>query len=216
MRPSELRADALGLHLGGREVLAGIGLTARPGEPLAISGASGSGKTVLLLTLAGLLAPTEGTVSIDGTPVVAGALPPGTHLGVILQTQGLLPELTAAENVALPLQEAGRATSEVASLTSEALAAVGLDTVGDRLSGELSGGQRQRVGVARALAGSPEIVIADEPTSELDPDNRTRILSLVLGSAPPRIVVIASNDPEVVKACRHVIRLRDGRIDPDG
>jgi ABC-type lipoprotein export system ATPase subunit len=72
---------------------------------------------------------------------------------------------------------------------------------------------RQRVGVARALAGAPGIVIADEPTAELDPDNRARILSLLLDPTPPRIVVVASNDPEVSSACRHVLHLRDGRMD---
>jgi putative ABC transport system ATP-binding protein len=92
-----------------------------------------------------------------------------------------------------------------------ALTSVGLVTVGHRLAGDLSGGQRQRVGVARALADSPEIVIADEPTAELDPENRSRVISLLLG-VPHRIVVIASNDPEVSGACTRVLHLRDGRL----
>ncbi len=213
MTPSVLRADGLGLDLGGRAVLRGIGLTARPGEPLAISGPSGSGKTVLLLALAGLVAPTEGRVVIGGMPVGPGMTSLGPRFGVILQTQGLAAELTAEENVALPLQERGLPPADVASRTGEALTAVGLDGVGDRLSGQLSGGQRQRVGVARALAGGPDIVIADEPTAELDADNRSRVLTLVLGSSPERIVVIASNDPDVVDACHRVVRLRDGRIE---
>ncbi len=212
MSVTELRAEGLGLDLGGRTVLRAIDLTARAGEPVAISGPSGSGKTVLLLTLAGLVAPTVGTVSIDGTSVEPGSGPPRSR-GVILQGQGLAADLTAEENVALPLQERGLPRAEVASLAAEALAAVGLDRVGDRLSGQLSGGQRQRVGVARALAGHPDIVIADEPTAELDEDNRSRVLALVLGSSPDRIVVIASNDPQVADACHRIVRLRDGRID---
>ena len=212
MSASELRAEGLGLDLGGRAVLNDVTLTARAGEPLAVSGPSGSGKTVLLLTLAGLLPATRGAVLIDGAPIVTRHASRRSRFGVVLQSQGLAPELTAEENVALPLQEWGLGAAEVATRTSEALAAVGLDTVGDRLALELSGGQRQRVGVARALAGSPEIMVADEPTAELDPDNRARVLSLLLHSSSPRIVVIASNDPEVSNACRHVLRLRDGRL----
>ncbi|HEY7946299.1 MAG TPA: ATP-binding cassette domain-containing protein [Acidimicrobiales bacterium] len=214
MSASELRADQLVLDLGGRAVLRGIELTARAGEPLSLVGPSGSGKTVLLLALAGLLPTTGGTVSIDGEPVGTDDATVRARFGVILQTQGLAAELTAEENVALPLQSRGLHSLEVAAQAAAALAAVGLDEVGHRLAGELSGGQRQRVGVARALAGSPEIVIADEPTAELDPDNRSRVLALLLGT-PERIVVIASNDPEVSNACRQVLHLRDGRIESD-
>jgi len=210
---SELRAEGLRLDLGGRTVLDGIGLTARAGGPLAVSGPSGSGKTVLLLALAGLLLPTGGTVRVDGAPIGPGVHRSRARFGVVLQTQGLVSELTAHENVALPLQEEGLEASEVTERTRTALTAVGLDDVGDRLAGELSGGQRQRVGVARALAGSPEIVIADEPTAELDPDNRARVLSLLLESSPARIVVVASNDPEVSHLCPRVLHLRDGRIE---
>jgi len=209
--PSELRTEDLGLDLGGRTVLDGIGLTVQAGVPLAIAGPSGSGKTVLLLALAGLIDPTRGTVLIDGSPLVAGDTSARPRFGVVLQTQGLVPELTADENVALPLQQRGLGAAEVAMRTRDALGSVGLDEVGDRLTGELSGGQQQRVGVARALAGSPQIVLADEPTAELDPDNRARVLSLLLAPAD-RIVVVASNDPEVSDACRRVLRLRDGHL----
>jgi putative ABC transport system ATP-binding protein len=216
---SELRAEGLVLDLGGRTVLQGIGLTARAGEPLAVSGPSGSGKTVLLLVLAGLISPTRGTVLVDGAPMRSGHDRSDVGVGIVLQTQGLVPELTADENVALPLQGRGLAAGDVTDRAKSALTAVGLGAVGNRLAGELSGGQRQRVGVARALAGAPAIVIADEPTAELDPDNRALVLSLLLGStplldsAPPRIVVVASNDPEVSSACHHVLHLRDGRMD---
>jgi putative ABC transport system ATP-binding protein len=122
-------------------------------------------------------------------------------------------ELTAEENVTLPLQERRLGPSDIADRTATALAAVGLDTVGRRRVDELSGGQRQRVGVARALAGQPDLLVADEPTAELDPDNRDRVLSLLLDPAPRRIVVVASNDPEVTGACAQVLHLRDGRVD---
>ena len=216
MSATDLSAHALGLDLGDRAVLDGIELTAHAGVPLGVSGPSGSGKTLLLLALAGLIVPTRGTVSIDGAPVDGTEPSNRARFGIILQSQGLVMEMTAEENVALPLQQRALDGADVASRTSDALAAVGLAQVGDRMAGELSGGQRQRVGVARALAGSPEIVIADEPTAELDPDNRARILSLLLQPSSPRIVVVASNDPEVSKACHRTIHLRDGRLEPDG
>jgi putative ABC transport system ATP-binding protein len=211
--PSTLRAVGLGLDLGGRGVLDGIDVTVRSGEPLAVSGPSGSGKTVLLLALAGLLPATRGTVLMDDEPIPTDDPTWRAAVGVILQNQGLVPELTAEENVALPLRERRLGLSELATRSSEALSAVGLATLGDRLAGEMSGGQRQRVGVARALAGGPHILMADEPTAELDPDNRSLILGLLLASSPPRIVVVASNDPEVTDACARVVHLRDGRLD---
>jgi putative ABC transport system ATP-binding protein len=214
--PSELQAHALGLDLGGRAVLDGIELTARAGVPLAISGPSGSGKTVLLLALAGLIPPSRGTVLVDGTPISTDGDRGGIRFGVVLQTQGLVAEMTAQENVSLPLQERRLPTVEVRTRATEALRSVGLGDVHDRFTAELSGGQRQRVGVARALAGSPEIVIADEPTGELDPDNRARVLALLVDPSPDRIVVIASNDPEVVDACHRVLHLRDGIVDDGG
>jgi putative ABC transport system ATP-binding protein len=213
---TELKTHALGLDLGGRVLMDDIELTARAGLPLAVSGPSGSGKTLLLLVLAGLIVPTRGTISLDEVTVDGTQASDRARFGVILQSQGLVMEMTAEENIALPLQQRALGAAEVATRTSDALAAVGLDQMGDRMAGELSGGQRQRVGVARALAGSPEIVIADEPTAELDPDNRARILSLLLEPPSPRIVVVASNDPEVSRACHTTIHLRDGRLDPGG
>ena len=213
MSPSTLRAVGLGLDLGGRCVLDGIDVTVRSGEPLAVSGPSGSGKTVLLLALAGLLPATRGAVLMDDEPIPTDDPTWRAAVGVILQNQGLVPELTAEENVALPLRERRLGLTELATRSSEALSAVGLATLGDRLAGEMSGGQRQRVGVARALAGGPHILMADEPTAEFDPDNRSLILGLLLASSPPRIVVVASNDPEVTDACARVVHLRDGRLD---
>ena len=212
MSVTALRADDLDLDLGGRRVLHGVSLVANSGEPLAVVGPSGSGKTVLLLSLTGLLTPTGGTTSLDGSPIDAADTHTRSRFGVILQTQGLAPELTAEENVALPLQANGFDRLDVTSRSGHALAAVGLDAVADRLVGDLSGGQRQRVCVARALAGEPDVVIADEPTAELDAGNRSRVLSLLLDSPTDRIVIVASNDPEVTDACSSVVRLRDGCV----
>jgi putative ABC transport system ATP-binding protein len=136
----------------------------------------------------------------------------GGIIGVVLQSHGLASGLTAEENVALPLQARGLDPDETARRCREALAAVDLDGAARRVVDGLSGGQRQRVGVARALATEPDVLVADEPTAELDPANRSRVLSLMLDGPPERIVLVASNDPEVAAACHQVLHLRDGRI----
>jgi putative ABC transport system ATP-binding protein len=211
MSGRELRVQGLGVDFGARTVLDDITMTVHANRPIALTGPSGSGKTVLLRTVAGLLPPTRGGVFLDGT-----ALAEGDHrrcvFGVVLQSHGLASGLTAEENVALPLQARGLHPDETARRCREALAAVDLDAAAHRVVDDLSGGQRQRVGVARALATEPDVLVADEPTAELDPANRSRVLSLLLDGSPQRIVLVASNDPEVAAACHEVVHLRDGRI----
>jgi putative ABC transport system ATP-binding protein len=209
-----MEAVALGVTFGERRVLDDVTVWAQQGEPVAVSGPSGSGKTVLLHALAGLWPATAGSVLLDGAPM--DARDPGTRarFGVVLQSQGLASGLTCEENVALPLQARRMDRLEIATRCQEALEAVGLGPTAGRLVDDLSGGQRQRVGVARALAGRPEILVADEPTAELDPANRVRILDLLLGPSAGMIIVIASNDPEVCQVCHHVVHLRDGRVVP--
>jgi putative ABC transport system ATP-binding protein len=117
-------------------------------------------------------------------------------------------------SVALPLSERDLTRSEMQTWTAEALEAVGLENAASLLVDDLSGGQRQRVGIARASAGRPDVILADEPTSELDLVNRSKVLTHLLRAASASIVVIASNDPEVVEACSEVIHLYDGHIQP--
>jgi ABC-type lipoprotein export system ATPase subunit len=212
MSGRRLEAVELGVDLGGRTLLEDITLIALAGVPVALSGPSGSGKTVLLYALAGLLPSVSGRVLLDGVPLASGDTRDRAKFGIVLQGGGLASGLTSEENVALPLQARGLDREEVASRSRESLAAVGLDDTADRLVEDLSGGQRQRVGVARALAGSPEVLLADEPTAELDPSNRSRVISLLLNPASAMIVFIASNDPEVCGACHCNVHLRDGRI----
>jgi putative ABC transport system ATP-binding protein len=212
MSGHRLEAAGLGVTFGDRTVLDDITLVAQEGEPMAVSGPSGSGKTVLLHALAGLRPPTRGSVLFDGAPVDPSDAATRARFGIVLQSQGLASGLTSEENVALPLQSRRLDRAEIAARCREALAAVGLEATSARLVDDLSGGQRQRVGVARALAGRPQILLADEPTAELDPANRARILDLLLEPSASMIVFIASNDPEVCEACRHVIHLRDGRL----
>jgi putative ABC transport system ATP-binding protein len=217
LRPSvqELRAEGLGVDAGGRAVLDGVDLVATAGRSIALTGPSGAGKTVLLRALAGHLPLQRGRVLLNGA--APGASPGGLgRFGLILQNHGLASGLTAEENIALPLQARGLDKDDVAARCAEALLAVDLGGAGRRLVDELSGGQRQRVGVARALAGRPDILLADEPTTELDPANRTLVLALLLDRSAPRIVLIAANDPEITESCDQVVRLRDGRIDVSG
>jgi len=207
-RPAVARLELAGvdLALGGRRVLHGVDLVVDAGVPTAVTGPSGAGKTALCLLLAGAVAPVAGHLAW----LPAGARP---TVGLVLQHHGLLSGLTAEENVALPLQARHLAPDEVAALAAGALAAVGLGGHAGRVVDELSGGERQRVGIARALAGDPAVLVADEPTAELDPENRQRVLDLLLAPAePPRVVVVASDDAEVVGACRRVVVLGAGRV----
>ncbi len=209
-RGRTLELDQLGVDLGGQAVLEAIDLVVSGGVPVGLTGPSGSGKTVLCLVLAGALAPTRGHVLLDGRRFIPGDEAP---VGLILQTHGLVGGLTAEENVALPLQARGLERNEIGERSFQALASVGLADQATRQVEELSGGEHQRVGIARALAGDPVVLIADEPTAELDPENREIVVGLLLAHATTRnIVVVASDDPEIVAAFPRVVELNRGRI----
>lgn len=208
---SEIRLEHVTVSAGGRAILHDVNLVITKGESLAITGPSGSGKTTLLMVAAGLQLPSQGRVLVDGQSI-------GTdersrqRFGVVLQNHGLVSVLTAAENVALPLQARGVPTQDVGRLAQAGLDTVGLHAAADALVQDLSGGQQQRVAVARALAGSPDAVLADEPTSELVAEQRKVIVELLLRQAGEgRILVMASHDPEVVGACARQVTLLDGR-----
>ncbi len=209
----ELRAECVCVDRGGRRLLHDIDLLVPSGSSTVLTGPSGSGKTVLLLVLAGRIPPSEGRVRLGGRPVGTDEGGGRVGIGLVLEHQGLVAGLTAAENVALPLQVLGASRSAIGERVAEVLSGVDLTRQADRLVDELSGGQRQRVGVARALIGSPPLVLADEPTSEQDPEHRSRVLGQ-LGDGG-RTVVIASNDPEVAAVCDRVVELRDGRVVDD-
>ncbi|MDA8207677.1 MAG: ATP-binding cassette domain-containing protein, partial [Actinomycetota bacterium] len=186
-----------------------------PGQMLAVSGPSGSGKTSLLLIAAGLMPADEGEVLLDGVPVAEWSSQARASIGVILQTYGLMPFLTAEENVALPMQARRMPRAAIEEAASTALEEVGLAGTRHRLVSELSGGQKQRVALARAIAGEPEVIIADEPTSELDPENRDRVIKLLVAKASAgSAVAVASHDRHVTAACHRVIRLVHGHVVP--
>ncbi|NEU58085.1 ABC transporter ATP-binding protein [Halorussus sp. MSC15.2] len=194
-----------------------VSLTVERGEFVGLSGPSGSGKSTLIHLLSGLDVPTEGTVTLAGEDVSALSQGELTRLrleqvGIVFQRFHLLPSLSARTNVALPLVERGMRKSERREQAADLLERVGL---GDRLGhrpGELSGGEQQRVAVARALAGDPLVVFADEPTGELDTDTGAVILDLLADLAEDRAVVLASHDERALDRTDRVIRLRDGRV----
>lgn len=209
---SEIRLEGVGVHAGRTQVLSGIDLTIHAGTATAITGPSGSGKTTLLLVAGGLQVPSEGRVMVDGQPLTRDAVT-RQRFGVVLQNHGLVSVLTALENVAVPLQARGLPRQEILDRSLAALSAVGLHASAESLVRDLSGGQQQRVAVARALAAQPEVLLADEPTSELVAEQRKAILDLLQEQARAgRVLVIATHDPEVVEACATAVRLVDGRL----
>lgn len=192
-----------------------VSMTVAAGEVVGVAGPSGSGKSTLLHLLAGLDTPTAGTITIQGTDIAGLRSRQQTrfrrnNIGMVFQRFHLLPALTARENVALPLVQAGVAKSQRRDRAAELLSAVGLaDRTGHR-PGSLSGGEQQRVAIARALAADPALVIADEPTGELDRDTGEQVLDLLTEISEDRAVVIASHDTYTLDRTDRVIQLLDG------
>lgn len=192
---------------GGRTILDRIDVDVEPGRILAVTGASGAGKSTLLWVLAGLIEPDSGTVDPADR---------FDRAAIVLQGYGLLPVLTALENVELPLLVRAVAGDEARQRALAALDRAGLGDLRDRLAEELSGGQRQRVAVARALAMSADLLVADEPTAELDADTAAIVFAALRAEADAgATVVLATNDPDLAVLCDSVIRLVDGAIHPE-
>ncbi|HEY8302759.1 MAG TPA: ATP-binding cassette domain-containing protein [Jatrophihabitans sp.] len=208
-----LSARGLGYRIGDRAIVDDVDLDARAGRLLALAGPSGAGKSTLLGLLGGLLVPSAGEVTLDDVPVRPGDLTLRRRVGLVLQGYGLVTALTGRENVAIALQARGVDRAEVHERTDGVLAAVGLSDVADHLIDDMSGGQQQRVAVARALVSAPGVLLADEPMSELDADNRERIVALLTAHARTgTIVVLASHDRDVVEICDDVVELDAGRV----
>jgi putative ABC transport system ATP-binding protein len=202
-----LKARGLEYERDGRPILAGIDVTVEPGESLAVTGPSGSGKTSLLAILSGLARPTAGEVHIDGA-LLAGQAGPPPGVSVVLQGYGLVSLLTAAENIVVVLRANGTPPAAAARAARQVLARLGLEAHADQLVEELSGGQQQRTAVARALALEPRLLIADEPTAELDPAARAVALAQMYAVATGGgALVLATHDPEVAARCDRTLSL---------
>ncbi|MBX3569105.1 MAG: ABC transporter ATP-binding protein [Rhizobiaceae bacterium] len=218
----ELRDVSLTLGDGASSVhvLKGISLDVMAGETAGIVGPSGSGKSTLLMVLAGLEGVDAGTVKIAGTLLNgrsedAIAAFRGRTIGIVFQSFHLIPNMTALENVAVPLELAGHPDAFAAA--ARELAAVGLSERLTHYPGELSGGEQQRVAIARALAPSPRILIADEPTGNLDQATGRQIADLLFAKASERgtTLVLVTHDPALAARCSRQIALRSGRIEAD-
>lgn len=199
------------------DVLRGIDLEVAAGESLSLTGPSGSGKSTLLMALAGLERPTSGRIHIGGTDITdmgedALARLRGAAIGIVFQSFHLIPSMTALENVAVPLELAGQA--DAFARAEAELRAVGL---GDRLGhhpAELSGGEQQRVAIARALSPNPSILLADEPSGNLDAGNGAMVADLLFRANEERgmTLVLVTHDATLAARCGRAVRLGSGRI----
>lgn len=201
------------------QVLSGVNLKIRAGERLAIIGASGSGKTTLLQIMGGLDEPTEGGISVGGHSMAQisetekGQLR-NKYLGFVYQFHHLLPEFSAEENVAMPLLIRGLRRADALQDARELLDRVGLAERLDHKPGELSGGERQRAAVARALINRPALVLADEPTGNLDAGNGAQVLSLMLdlNRELATSLVIVTHDQSIAAQMDRILVLEEGRL----
>lgn len=218
--PAALEVVDVRKSYGERLVLRGVGFRLDRGERLALVGPSGSGKTTLLNCLGGVDRPDSGSIRVHGEEVtrmdsdaLAGLR--RRRVGTVFQFFHLLPTLTAAENVEFPLRltgmEAGARAARVASL----LGRVGVSHRADALPSQLSGGEMQRVAIARALAHGPSLLLADEPTGNLDSANGEKVLALLeeLGNETVTALVLVTHSLSATRICNRVIHLRDGQVE---
>ncbi|HEU0237971.1 MAG TPA: ATP-binding cassette domain-containing protein [Micromonosporaceae bacterium] len=210
-----LVADRVTVAYGVRApVLHDVTVAAAPGRVLAVTGPSGAGKTTLLSTLAGLLRPMSGTVTVDGERVRDRDHAVAHGIVLVPQDNGLAPILTAAENVTVTLLARGMSAADARRATAEALELLGLAGQAGQLVEELSGGQQQRAAFARGLALGGDVLLADEVTSELDAQNRQKVIDLLLAEAARgAAVVFATHDAEAASGCHAELRLLDGRAE---
>ncbi|MGF6226484.1 putative ABC transport system ATP-binding protein [Inquilinus ginsengisoli] len=202
-------------------ILRGIDLSVAAGEVVSIVGPSGSGKSSLMMLIGGLERPTQGRVEVAGRELSTAsedalALFRRDHVGIVFQNFHLIPTMTALENVAIPLEFAGAA--DAFDRAAERLRAVGL---GHRLShypGQLSGGEQQRTALARAFAADPDVILADEPTGNLDGETGRQVIDLMFDLSRRRgaTLLLITHDPALAARCDRIVRLVDGRITDAG
>ena len=217
-----LTGRALVKNFGNVHALAGVDIDIPSGQALAIMGPSGSGKSTLLHCLSGILTPTSGEICLGGKNV--SGLPDKSrsrlrlkHFGFVFQDGQLVPELPANENVALPLMLSDASRRTAISAADDWLRRLGLEDEANRRPGEMSGGQAQRVSIARALAASPAVVFADEPTGALDQATGHEVMQLLTTTCrmSGATLVVVTHDPQVAAWCERLVEIRDGRIHAD-
>src|SRR5919112_220464 len=224
MTDKAIRLQNIDLSLGRGaarvHILKGISLSVGRGEAVGLVGPSGSGKSTLLMTMAGLERPDSGNVVVDGTDLAgldedALARFRGRRIGIVFQSFHLVPTMTALENVALPLELAG--AEDAFERAAAELAAIGLGGRLEHYPAQLSGGEQQRVAIARAIAPNPAILVADEPTGNLDETTGEQIIELLFGLKRDRgsTLVLVTHDLALARLCDRTVRLRSGRIDAD-
>ncbi len=217
-----IELDSLHLTLstdaGDVNILRGIDFHAEPGERVSVVGPSGSGKTSMMMIVAGLERATSGTVTVAGNELGslnedALALFRRHHVGIVFQFFHLVPTMTALENVAIPLEFAGR--SDAFAEAAHALTAVGLDHRLTHYPGQLSGGEQQRVALARAFAGGPKLLLADEPTGNLDGETSGHVIDLLfeLSQNAGTTLMLITHDLAIASRCDRIVHLLDGRIE---
>lgn len=201
-------------------VLRGASLTVPRGQSVGIVGPSGSGKSTLLMVMAGLERVQAGRVQVAGADLTGMsedelALFRGRRVGIVFQSFHLVPNMTALENVAVPLELAG--VGNAFGRAADELAAVGLSERLKHYPAEMSGGEQQRVAIARALVARPEILIADEPTGNLDTATGRQVADLLFAKQAERgaTMVLVTHDPTLARRCQRVVRVNSGRIEAD-
>jgi putative ABC transport system ATP-binding protein len=201
--------------------LRGVSVAVAPGEFVAVMGPSGSGKSTFMNMLGCLDRPTSGSYKLDGVEV--GSLTPNKladlrnlKIGFIFQGYNLLPRMNALGNVMLPMTYAGVPTSERRERGLAALAAVGMGERADHRPNELSGGQQQRVAIARALVNTPSLILADEPTGNLDSRTSVEVMAILQHlNAAGATIVLVTHEPDIATFCGRIVAFRDGRVQSD-
>jgi len=222
---SEPLVSIAALHLslvggaGPVNILCGIDLTVQRGETISIVGPSGAGKTTLLMALSGLERPTSGQVRVAGVELGAAdedqlARFRRKHIGIVFQSFHLVPTMTALENVALPLEFAGR--TDALEQAAKALEATGLADRVAHFPGQLSGGEQQRVALARAFVARPSLILADEPTGNLDRETGQKVIQLLfdLQAELGTTLLLVTHDPQLAARCQRSLRMADGLLSP--
>jgi putative ABC transport system ATP-binding protein len=210
----------LASEAGAVNVLRGVSLKIGRGETVALTGPSGSGKSTLMMVIGGLERASAGSVRVAGFDFAgldedALARLRREHVGIVFQSFHLMPAMTALENVALPLELAGR--EDAASAARKTLAAVGLSSRARHYPAQLSGGEQQRVAIARAFVSNPGLILADEPTGNLDGETGRKVMDLLfaLAAKSGTTLLLITHDRDLTRRCGRILSLADGRITAD-